>query len=698
MDQTNHHNSEEKAFWDGDRLPYLPYAAAPGSLLPTVLARLGLDHAYFSSETSIEELVIALSDPAWQRRAAAARMLAERSEGASMGPLLVALHDSVWQVRTTVIQALGALDQSVPIEPLLAALDDEDPSVRAAAVWAIGRLGEQAPLDRLLAALHDSEWLVREMAAMMLGTLGERVPAEPLLTALRDANPFVSRAAALALAQTHPEVLSALAQQAAVAPPATPKRRSATSRGPRLLHLAGAGLAALLLLSMFVAWSAFAQQLHPSSFHHPSRASAGAIIFTYRGDQGVEGFYPMWPSDSKYLALQSSFGYSVQVWDMATGNLTQNPLLPVPFTGFNTRSAWTWSPDGRYLAITSEDSSSRDAAVQVWDVLTGNNTLDFHSHATGLLYTAWSYDGTYIAFSSDDGTVQIWDPSAGRKLLTLAGHPGAGHRLFWSADDQFLLLSSSDGTFQLWNVLTGRNISTFRALISTFFELSPDGQRMVSIGDDGTTLQVRDTFTGRGLVTHQGPTGGVSFLEWLPDSRRILTANGSEVQIWDAITGQTILDFAKPASSGAWQSFEGRHIFTANASEVQIWNVSTGHTILEFPNPASSGTWQLSPDGQYFAFASWDNSIQVWNTITGHKVSTYRGHTAPLQVLAWSSDNWHIASASGDGTLQVWDAITGRSILTYHGFPHVISLTWSPDSRLIAATSEDNTVQVLQAA
>jgi WD40 repeat protein len=130
---------------------------------------------------------------------------------------------------------------------------------------------------------------------------------------------------------------------------------------------------------------------------------------------------------------------------------------------------------------------------------------------------------------------------------------------------------------------------------------------------------------------------------------------------------------------------------------VQIWNVLNGHTILEFPNPASSGTWQVSPDGQYFAFASWDNSVQVWNTITGRKVSVYRGHNAPLQVLVWSSDNQHIASASEDGTLQVWDAITGRGALTYHGFPYVLSLTWSPDSRLIAASSEGNTVQVLQA-
>ncbi len=371
MEQTNHHDSEQDPFWESDWPPNLAHAGVPSVpdvLLPTVLARLGLNHAPFSAEPSIEELVTALDDPAWQ-------------------------------VRTAAIQALGSLDEPVPIEPLVAALDDEDLSVRAAAIWAIGGLDEQAPVDRLLTALHDSEWLVREMAAMTLGTLGERVPAELLLTALRDTSPFVSRAAALALAQTHPEVVSVLAAQTAIQQPATPTTPTtpATPSRPRLLHLAGAGLAALLLVSMFFTWLAFAQQFHPSSFHQrPSTTHAGAIIFTYRADQGVVGSAPMWPSDSKYLALLSSFGYSVQVWDMATGTLTQNLLLPVPYGGFNTISAMSWSPNGRYLAITSEDSSSRDAAVQVWDALTGSNTLDFHGHAalgivcSGLLIISFS--------------------------------------------------------------------------------------------------------------------------------------------------------------------------------------------------------------------------------------------------------------------------------------------------------------------
>src|SRR5258708_599044 len=76
MEQTNHHDSEQDPFWESDWPPNLAHAGVPSVpdvLLPTVLARLGLNHAPFSAEPSIEELVTALDDPAWHVRTAAIR-------------------------------------------------------------------------------------------------------------------------------------------------------------------------------------------------------------------------------------------------------------------------------------------------------------------------------------------------------------------------------------------------------------------------------------------------------------------------------------------------------------------------------------------------------------------------------------------------------------------------------------------------
>jgi len=768
---------DQNSFPDSDQFPKMENLRAPDSLLPAVLARLGLGSSRLSGKAPLEALLRALHDPewqvrvaalhalgaldeeaplealvarlhdeAWQVRNAAVQVLGELRARTPLEPLAESLHDEAWQVRTAAVQALGELAERVPFELLIVDLNDEDTSVRVAATQALGRLGERVSVNLLLAALQDTDWLVRQAAAMVLGEMGARAPIAPLIAALHDENACVSQAARLALEQTHPEVLPpddvmASQRRYASAPYESQRVRPAllealyiwreklflrrqkvneedaegvtfvslaySSGAPRtrqrgilrrrlFFHIVEGGLAALFVASLIIAWFALAQRFHPLSLGHHSSQHGAAILFTYQGGQGVEG-YPVWSPDSQSIAFMSSFGYSVQVLNVATGNMVQNPLEPVPYTGLNTASAASWSPDGKYLAITSEDISSHDALLQVWNVLNGNSTMIVHSHANGLLYSAWSFDGTRIAFVGNDGKVQIGDPLTGHVILTFAGHAGNGLRLIWSADNQLLLLSSPDGTFQLWSTITGRNISTFHGATLTYFALSPDGHYLVSRGDGGT-LQVWDTASGRMLGTHNGPAGGTAFLEWSPDSERILTDSDNQVQIWDAKTGGTILTFSHPSLNSLFQlSPDSRHLFTANDSEVQFWNAVTGHTILTFPDPASSGTWQLSPDGRYVAFDSGDNTIQVWDAVTGHKVASYRGHTAQVQTLAWSPDSQRLVSASEDGTVQVWDADSGSNLITYHGLLHLVTLTWSPNGQFIICTSEDNTMHVLQA-
>src|SRR6266567_1869710 len=547
MEQMNHHDAEHDTFSDIDGLPHLAPVHAPDTLLPAVLARLERAGAHFSGEPSIEAYMAALNDPAWQ-------------------------------VRTGAIQGLAALGARVPIETLVATLDDEDASVRAAAIRALGSLGERAPLESLVAALQDPEWLVREVAALTLGALGKRAPVEALVAAVHDENVFVCRAAALALVQAHFATVSTPAAQTQTVKSLQKQNRHIRSHVSTALHTAltllatkGQGLLAfrqrkpdeerrpnnfsrlhrdasrvqqpaasrhrpslrliqglfaalLVIVGMLFAWLPRVQHLTPLS---PASHHTPAVLFTYQGGQGIEGS-PVWPSESKYLALLSSFGYSVEVLNVATGNTVQNPLEPIPYLGPHTASAWSWSPNGRYLAVTSEDASKQDAAVQVWDTITGRNTL--------------------------------------------AGHAGRWHRMLWSTDNQLLLLSSLDGTVQLWNAVTGTRISAFRGEASTSLALSPNGHLLVT-SDELGTLSVWDTLSGRKLVTYvsQGLSEGVSFLQWSPESRRVLAASDSEVQIWDAVTGQTLLTFPNPGVGNLLLSSPaGMQTFTPNYSEVTI--------------------------------------------------------------------------------------------------------------------------------
>jgi WD40 repeat protein len=666
MDFMNNHHREQDAFSNNERLPHLPSVHAPDSLLPDLLARLERTAQRISEQASVEECLDALNDPSWQVRTAAMQRL-ENSQR-----------------------------KDVPVEPLLAALNDEDVSVRAAAIRAVGSLGQQAPLAPLVVALHDPHWLVREAAALTLGTLGKRVPDEPLEIALRDDNIFVCRAAALALVQTHRAAAPVLHHGTSA------QKRNRLKFPHRFIQ---ASLAAILVIAgVLFAWLPHAQppSSSPGMAHN---APGGTVLFTYQGGLGVEGS-PVWSSESNSLALLSSFGYSVQVWNIATGNLVQNPLLPLPYLGPATASAWSWSPDGKLLAVTSADANSGDARVQVWDATTGRNTMNVFGHDNGFLHIAWSLYGQRIAIVGSDGVVQVWNPYSGHQLLTLAGHPGGTHQLFWSAfdrfDNQFLLLSSSDGTYQLWNTVTGAPLSAFHGEIAEHAALSPDGLLLVTSNAQGT-LSVWNTFTGHELTTYQGfannqeSSGRASLLEWSSESRRILAANGSEVRVWDALSGQTLLSFPNPTIENygqiAPQSVSG---FSPNESEVQVWDPIAGQVLLGFSNPTSSRAWEISPDGQYIAFGSWNGGVRVWNVATRHEVAVYQSHVGHVQILAWSPNSQQLAYASTDGNVFVQNVVSGTGAVTYKNLAHIASLTWSPDSKLIAAISRENNMQVLQ--
>jgi hypothetical protein len=103
----------------------------------------------------------------------------------------------------------------------------------------------------------------------------------------------------------------------------------------------------------------------------------------------------------------------------------------------------------------------------------------------------------------------------------------------------------------------------------------------------------------------------------------------------------------------------------------------------------------FSPDGSRLATTSEDGTVRVWDPATGHPTITLEGHTGGVWGVAFSPDGRQLATASEDGTVRLWDPATGHPTTTLKGHTGgVWGVAFSPDGRQLASASYDGTVRL----
>jgi WD40 repeat protein/tRNA A-37 threonylcarbamoyl transferase component Bud32 len=322
-------------------------------------------------------------------------------------------------------------------------------------------------------------------------------------------------------------------------------------------------------------------------------------------------------------------------------------------------STIVFSPDGKYLAgVTS--GTKGVPAITVWDADTGAKQA---VHSGGHV-CAFSPDSKFLAVGLEGKrekdrpaiqSIRVWEWAVNKEVATLPV-PGVSipiRSVVFSPDGKLLAAAGVD-TGRVWEVATKKELWVIRHPVGVKSVLfSPDGKLLAAVGliDPGwrQSVQVWEVATKKELGVIRGlPVFRVAFS---PDSKRLATVGDPVTRVWDAVSGNVLLQLP-------------------------------GHDSLV-------SNVVFSSDGKLLVTASYDQTVRVWDMTFGRLLRVYRGHAAGIASLAVSADSKRLATIASDRALKLWDLAQDQEARSFlvpmsDDLEGVMSLAFRPGSDQLA--------------
>ncbi len=319
-----------------------------------------------------------------------------------------------------------------------------------------------------------------------------------------------------------------------------------------------------------------------------------------RSDLGID-----WFPTGDHLLVAGDQGH-ITVTSLS-GEQTEHNL-----PGYEPLHAFTWSPDGKRIA-----SSTDDGKVIFWDVTSGLDIDEIETGNVGDLLS-WSPDGDLIAVTGDG--IRIWDIQARKPIAQLSLADVTNPRyLQWSPDGNSLAASHGEGYLTIWDTTDWQEVLSIKVSETVNpIAWSPDGTQIAMGGSGQGTQQIviLDAATGETQRTFD-TSGWVEALAWSRNNSLLATAGGGWAEVWNTSHGQRI--FQKSGENvHSWGiqrvalSPDGR-VLATGAGEVILWDINSGEEI-GFLIGLSEGITEISfsPEGSYLAALSDDGVVTIW--------------------------------------------------------------------------------------
>ncbi len=418
-------------------------------------------------------------------------------------------------------------------------------------------------------------------------------------------------------------------------------------------------------------------------------------------------------NDGKWL-LTAGGDNTVRIWDAASGS----ELCSLEGTGRNAAAAVSrdarWIVSGTSIEANDDKPRGPDAVaalqfttpqIALWKLDPAGKSAERQApsnpefgagHRGAVMAVAISPDARMIFSGDETGLGKIWHTDTGALQATVDSHTKSITDAAFTPDGQRLLIAGGDGTVTQWDVSANREVAPVFSHVDPrhsdaydapvkAIAITPDGRQLLTLAEDAEqgilhcVVRLWDIREARVLEElYRGPQT-ITSIALSEDGRAILAA-GSE---------------RKLAADGT----------ETNYTFVRRWDLDTlaettapsGAPLFDF-GTRQEGLWAAidAPNGSGLLTVG-GNAALLWDpTNLDRPLLSFKPHSG-VTTVDFSSDGRSIVTGSTDRRVKIWNADTGRAELQLppeHTQP-LTTATFSPnDDQILLTASHDGTARI----